>query len=130
MMQLNDILANAQDQDRGRWFDLRDPMTGKPTGIRFLMAGPDSATQARARLQMADDLAEAADDEGRISAAAREKCRLNSLARCVLGWEIIEDGQQLPFNHANVLRVLRSAQWVLQQVDSMAGDRAAFMEAR
>ncbi|MEF9601115.1 hypothetical protein O4J55_01830 [Paracoccus sp. PXZ] len=129
-MQLNDILSNAEDQDRGRWFDLLDPVTGKPTGIRFLIAGPDSATQARARLKMVDDLAAAADDEGRVSAEAREKCRLNSLGRCVLGWEIAEDGEPVPFNHANVLRVLRAAQWVHQQVDAMAGDRAAFMEAR
>lgn len=129
-MQLNDILSNAEDQDRGRWFDLLDPVTGKPTGIRFLIAGPDSATQARARLKMVDDLAAAADDEGRVSAEAREKCRLNSLARCVLGWEIAEDGEPVPFTHANVLRVLRAAQWVHQQVDAMAGDRAAFMEAR
>ncbi|HWL56404.1 MAG TPA: hypothetical protein VNQ78_06955 [Paracoccus sp. (in: a-proteobacteria)] len=129
-MHLNDILSNAEDQDRGRWFDLVDPVTGKATGIRFLVAGPDSATQSRARLRMVDDLAEAADDEGKVSAAAREKCRLNSLARCILGWEIVEDGEALPFNQANVLRVLRAAQWVRQQVDAMAGDRAPFMRGR
>ena len=57
-MQLNDILSNAEDQDRGRWFDLADPVTGEPTGIRLRIAGPDSATQARARLKLADELAE------------------------------------------------------------------------
>lgn len=128
-MQMNDILANAEDQDRGKWFALRDPVTGKETGIRLRIAGPDSATQARARLRMVDELAEAADDEGRVSAEAREKCRLNSLARCVLGWEIEEDGQPLPFTHANVLRLLRAASWAHQQVDAMAGNRAAFMGA-
>lgn len=129
-MQLNDILANAEDQDRGQWFDLLDPVTGEPTGLRLRLAGPDSATQARARLRMVDELAEAADDDGRVSAEAREKCRLNSLARCVLGWEVSEDGQPLPFTHANILRLLRAAAWVHQQVDAMAGNRAAFMEAR
>lgn len=39
-MQLNDILADAQDQDRGRDFDLADPVTGKPTGISLRIAGP------------------------------------------------------------------------------------------
>lgn len=129
-MQLNDIFANAEDQDRGIWFDLCDPVTGAPTGIRLRLAGPDSATQARARLKMTDDLAEACDGEGRVSAEAREKCRLNALARCVLGWEIEEDGQPVPFTHANVVRLLRAASWVHQQVDAFAGNRAAFMEVR
>ncbi|RWR29466.1 hypothetical protein D2T31_10825 [Sinirhodobacter populi] len=129
-MQLNDILSNAEDQDRGLWFELLDPVTGAPTGIRLRVAGPDSATQARARLKMVDDLAEAADDEGRVSAEAREKCRLNSLARCVLAWEIEEDGAPVPFSHKNVVRLLRAAPWVHQQVDAFAGDRAAFREAR
>lgn len=125
-MQMNDILADAQDQDRGRDFDLVDPVTGKPTGITLRIAGPDSATQARARLQMVDDLAEMADDRGRVNAASRETARLNSLARCVLGWQIEEDGQPVPFTHANVLRLLRSAEWVQVQIDAFASDRAAF----
>ncbi|MBB1498472.1 hypothetical protein [Paracoccus sp. MC1862] len=129
-MQLNDILADAQDQDRGRDFDLLDPVTGKTTGITLRIAGPDSATQARARLQLVDDLAEMADDEGRISASAREKARLNSLARCVLGWDVKEDGEPVPFTHANVVRLLRAATWVQAQVDGFASDRAAFRGTR
>ncbi|MGA0617402.1 hypothetical protein [Paracoccus sp. KR1-242] len=125
-MQLNDILADAQDQDRGRDFDLLDPVSGKATGITLRIAGPDSATQARARLQMVDDLAAAADADGMVSALDREKARLNSLARCVLGWDVKEDGEPVPFNHANVLRLLKAALWVQQQVDGFASDRAAF----
>lgn len=129
-MQLNDILADAQDQDRGRDFDLLDPVSGKPTGITLRIAGPDSATQARARLQMVDDLAEMADADGRVSAADREKARLNTLARCVLGWDVKEDGKPVPFNHASVVRLLKAAQWVQQQVDGFASDRAAFRGQR
>ncbi|TNH41286.1 hypothetical protein [Paracoccus haeundaensis] len=125
-MQLNDILADAQDQDRGREFELADPVTGKPTGIILRVAGPDSATQARARLQFADDLAEAMDAEGRVSSEAKEKARLNSLARCVLGWTISEGGAPVPFSHANVLRLLKAAVWVQAQVDGFAGGRVAF----
>ena len=125
-MQLNDIISDAQDQDRGRDFDLLDPVTGKPTGITLRIAGPDSATQARARLQMVDDLAEMADVNGRVSAVDREKARLNTLARCVLGWDVKEDGQPVPFSQANVVRFLKAALWVQQQVDGFASDRAAF----
>lgn len=129
-MDLTDILNDAQDQDRGRDFDLIDPVTGKPTGITVHLAGPDSATQARARLQLMDDLADMADDEGRVNAAAREKARINSLARCVLGWDVKEDGEPVPFNHANVVRLLKAASWVQAQVDAYASDRAAFRGAK
>lgn len=124
-MTLDDILANVADQDRGREFELADPVEGKPTGIKFRIAGPDSDTQHRARIALMDELAEMADAEGRVSAENREKARLNCLARCVLGWEIEEDGKPVPFNHKNVLRVIR-VQWVQEQVDAFAGDRAAF----
>lgn len=127
-MDLRAILANVEDQDRGEWLDLRHPVTGAATGIRFRIAGPDSATQARARLKLVDELAEQAMDDGRVPAEDREAARLNSLARCVLGWEITEDGQPVPFNHANVVRVLKAAPWVQAQVDAFAADRRAFMQ--
>ena len=125
-MELNDILADAQDQDRGRDFDLLDPVSGKPTGITLRVVGPDSATQARARLQMADALAAAVDPDGMIPAADREKIRLDTLARCVVGWQITENGEPVPFNHASVVRLLKAAQWVQQQVDGFASDRTPF----
>ncbi len=129
-MQLNEIIADAQDQDRGRDFDLLDPVTGTATGIALRIAGPDSATQARARLRMVDELAEMADSDGRVSAKDREKARLNSLAACVLGWNVTEDGEPVPFSQANVLRLLKAAQWVQAQVDAFASDRAAFRGAK
>lgn len=42
----------------------------------------------------------------------------------VLRWEIEEDGKPVPFNTANLLRLLR-VHWVAEQVDSFAADRAA-----
>ena len=128
-MQLDDIRAFSADQERGSWFDLLDPVTGKATGVRLKLAGPDSEAQNRARLRLADDLSEVADADGRVSAEARERARIDSLARCVLAWEISEDGQPLPFTHANVVRLLKAAAWVQAQVDAFASDRAAFRRA-
>lgn len=124
-MQLDEILANVADQDKGRELEILDPVEGKLTGIKFRVAGPDSETQHRARIALADELADMADADGRVSAEHREKARLNCLARCVLGWTIKEDGKPVPFSHANVVRVLR-VQWVQQQVDAFASDRACF----
>lgn len=128
-MQLDDIRAFSADQDRGVWFDLLDPVTGQKTGIRLKVAGPDSEVQNRARLRLADDLSDVANAEGRVSAEARERARIESLARCVLDWEISEAGEPLPFNQSNVVRVLKAGAWVQAQVDSFASDRAAFRRA-
>ncbi len=125
-MDFQDILSGIADQDKGAWLDIVDPVDGTPTGIRFRVAGPDSETQHRARLKLADDLADAADTSGRVSAETREKLRLDCLARCVLAWEIESEGKPLPFTHKNVVRVLGAGTWLQAQVDAFASDRAAF----
>lgn len=126
-MTLEDILANVADQDRGKEFEIADPVTGQPTGIKLWIVGPDSETAHRARLALSDELAEMADHDGRVSAENREKARLNCLARHVIRWEITEAGEPVPFNHKNVLRLLKVS-WCAEQVDSFAGNRAAHRE--
>lgn len=129
-MQLSEIESASEDQDRGRWLDLADPWTGKLTGIRLRIAGPDSATQARAQLSLADELAAAINDDGKVPAHEREAARLRCLARCVLAWEVSEEGKPVPFTFGNVLRLLKAAKWVQAQVDAFAGDRRRFAPER
>ena len=127
-MQLNDVLNSAADQERGAWLDLLDPVTWQPTGIKLRIAGPDSATARRARLKMADDLAELAGPDGRVTAEHRETCRKTALASLVLAWEVEEGGKPVPFSTAIVLRLL-SVLWVEEQVDAFAADRSKHLEA-
>lgn len=124
-MQLDDVLANAADQDKGRELQLVDPFTLAPAGMMFLIAGPDSATARKARLVLADELADLADDDGVVSAENREKARLNCLARLVLGWDVSDADKPVPFNTKNVLTLIR-VPWVQEQVDAFAGDRRNF----
>jgi hypothetical protein len=124
-MQLNDIAHNVADQDKGRELDLADPFTGQPTGLKLWIVGPDSDTAHRARIALSDDLAELADIDGRVSGEAREKARLNCLARHVQRWEATEDGKPVAFNTKNLLSLLR-VQWVQAQVDAFAADRRNF----
>ncbi|MCR5856567.1 hypothetical protein [Mesorhizobium sp. J428] len=121
-MTLDEILSNVADQDRGAILELVDPVSRVPTGIKLWVVGPDSDTAHRARIALADELAEMADIDGHVTAEQREKARLNCLARHVLRWEIVEDGQPVPFNTKNLLRLLR-VQWVEAQVDAFAADR-------
>lgn len=124
-MQMNDVLGNATDQDKGRLLELVDPFEGKPTGLKFWIVGPDSDTAHRAQLALSDELAEVADADGRVTAEQRETARLNCLARHVQRWEVSEGGYQVPFSTVNLLKLLR-VQWVQQQIDAFAADRRNF----
>jgi len=125
-MTLDAILGNLTDQEKGRWLEVVDPWDGKPTGLRLLIAGPDSQTQNKARIAMMDELAAAADVDGKASFEAREKARINCLARCVVNWDIAADfGLNAKFGHAAVVKILQVA-WIEHQADAFAGDRAHF----
>jgi hypothetical protein len=126
MMTLDEIHSNLADQDRGRWLEVVDPWEGKPTGLRLLVAGPDSQVQHKARIAMMDELSDAADGEGKVTFEHREKSRLNCLARCVINWDVASDfGLNAKFGHAAVVKLLQVA-WVQQQADAFAGDRVHF----
>ena len=129
-MDLSDILNNIADQDKGKEFELADPVSGQPTGIRLWIVGPDSETSHRARLALSDELAEMADADGRVTAEQREKARLHCLAAHVLRWEIEEDGKPIATSHKNIIRVLRAGAWIQAQVDAFAGDRRNFAPER
>ncbi|MDP9559759.1 UNVERIFIED_ORG: hypothetical protein J2740_000929 [Rhizobium nepotum] len=125
-MKYDDLSANLADQERGRWLDIVDPWDGKPLGLRLLVAGPDSDTQRKARVEMADKLAEAADVDGKVSFETREKLRIYCLARCVLGWDLAASfGLEAQFGQVGVIKLLRFA-WLEQQLDTFAGDRSKF----
>lgn len=124
-MELNDILSGAEDQNRGRWFELLHPVTGAATGLRLLVAGPDSRVQAEALALMTDDLSEAADDQGRVSGSDRAECHRRLLARCILDWRVTEGGEPLPYSHDRAKRLLAVA-WVKAQVDAFAANRAVY----
>lgn len=125
-MTLDEIKSNLVDQDRGRWLTVVDPWDGNPVGVRLLIAGPDSETQNKARIAMMDELADTADATGRASFEAREKARINCLARTVLDWDVSDDFRlNAKFGHAAVVKLLQVA-WIQQQADAFAGDRVHF----
>lgn len=124
-MQLSEVMNLTEDQERGQWLDLLNPYDGTPIGVRLLIAGPDSRTQAKARLLMTDELSDLADEHGHVSAEVRETAFLRFLARCVLNWEASEGGQAVPFSFDAMLRLLKAGRWVREQADDFAGSRRA-----
>lgn len=124
-MNVEEILNGVEDQSKGRWFELLHPVTGAGTAIRLRVIGPDSRGQAEALAMMTDELADAADDVGRVSGRDRERIRQQFLARCVVEVEIdAEPGTNLR-GQALILRLLGVA-WVRAQVDTFAINRAVY----
>ncbi|WP_428428228.1 hypothetical protein [Pararhizobium sp.] len=126
-MRLDDVFSTVEDCDRGAELELLHPVTNVPTGLKMTLAGPDSETQRRARLTMLDRIGELAMADGRVSAEHREAESIAMLARCVLRWDIAQDGQPLPLTHDNAVRLL-SVSWVREQADAFAGTRANFIK--
>lgn len=125
-MDLNDMLANCEDQERGRVCTVLNPFTGEQTDIRIWIVGPDSDTARKSRLRLSDEILEDSHTDGTVSAENRERARINSLARLIKNWEFKQDGEVLPFTHKNAVQVLSSVQWLQLQVDAFAADRANF----
>ncbi|MGE0853640.1 MAG: hypothetical protein AB7O44_29170 [Hyphomicrobiaceae bacterium] len=128
---LTALFGNIEDQNRGAELELRDPVTGAPTGMKIRIAGPDSKIQTHARQQAQDELADLLPEYRRrvgqtIKAKDRERISVEMLARCVLSWNLQQDGQDVPCTHETIVRVLTAAAWVREQVDEFAGSRTPY----
>lgn len=128
-MRMSDVLSNATDQDRGVDLELIAPWDGSMTGMVLTITGPDSDTAKRAEIQMMDQLAAMADDQGVVTAENRRMAAIDALAKRVLRWDVKEDDKPVPFDHSAVV-VLLGVPWVREQVDAFAGDRRNFKPVR
>jgi hypothetical protein len=124
-MQLSDILENVDDQDRGATLHLVSPFDGAKTGISFVIAGPDSSLARMSRLRLMDELAELTGPDGRVSAADRETAVIDSLARLIRSWTIMNKGEPVELLQQPVTQLLRVT-WVREAVDTFAANRANF----
>ncbi|HVV43172.1 MAG TPA: hypothetical protein VHC94_19150 [Nitrobacter sp.] len=116
---LDDLVAG---QDRGADLAIKHPVTGEPIGT-LTIAGPDSDTQRRARLQMQDELYAF---KGRPPAAEYDRMDIDRLARCVVSWRLKRAEQDVPFTFAAVVKLLREQPSVREQVERFSQDRAPY----
>jgi hypothetical protein len=119
---LDDLVAN---QDRGAAMSIVHPVTLETLpDITIVVAGPDSDVQRRARLATADALLAYRDRPG---AEDQERLAIEQLARCVVGWEVKQDGVDVPFTFTNVVRVFTKFPFVRDQVNAFAASRGPYM---
>ncbi len=114
----------VETQDCGAELTIVHPVTAEPMkDIVFIVAGPDSDVQRRARLKLQDELLTY---RGAPSAEDQLRMTIEQLARCVVSWRVTSDGKELPFTHTNVVRLLTKFVFIREQVEAFAQSRAPY----
>lgn len=121
-------LAHVDDliehQDRGAELVLAHPVTGeKLSDMVLIVAGPDSDTARRARIKFSDELMAF---RHRPPADELERMEIERLARLVIGWRVTRDGKPMEFSFTNTVRLLTSAQFIREQVETFSQNRAPY----
>lgn len=122
------LFDSATRSQTGVWVPLRDPRTGNPTNIEFLVAGPDSSVykQTERRVLRARDLRVARDEHE--SARLTEDEKIDLVGPCILDWRNVEkDGETLQFSPKNVRQVLIDYPIILRQLDVFISDARNFL---
>lgn len=128
-MELSDLSRLTDEQEAGHAFELRDPVHGQPTGIKFTIAGPDSKIAKKALADMARSVTQLG--RRNIDPSPAERIRINDdyLFAVTLGWDVKEKGKAVPFNRDNFQRVVEAGIWIRAQIDGFAVDRSPYFKA-
>lgn len=128
MTDLNDILAIHTTQDQGAELAIVNPITGEKTDLKFWIAGPDSHVQKAAKEWAAAEFAKHPFLNMAPTLPENEKVRRSIatglIARCIVKWEVRQNGEPVPLTIANAVRVLNASEIIRDQVDEFAATRA------
>ncbi|MFZ5690545.1 MAG: hypothetical protein ACOY5F_04760 [Pseudomonadota bacterium] len=124
MLDLAHLDDLVEDQDRGAEMTVVHPVTGEAMpDMVFIVAGPDSDIQRRARLRLSDDLLQY---RHHVPAHDRERFEIEFLARCVIGWRIRQGGREVEFSHSNVVKLITKHRYIRQQLQAFTEDRTPY----
>lgn len=133
---LSDFADLKTRQENGIWVEILRPDNGQPIGWRWLVAGPDSERQRKARLEVA-----AAHGRRRVArpltAAEQEADGIQISARCVIDWKCDDDFWYDEPNKVKppacslreVLKVYEKFPFVREQITMEVIDRAGFLKS-
>lgn len=128
MTDLNDILSIHTTQDAGAELAIVNPITNEKTDLRFWIAGPDSNVQKEASKWAAAEVAKHPFLTMAPTLPGNEEIRRNIatglLARCIVRWEVRQNGEPVPLTLANAVKVLNASDLIRNQVDEFAASRA------
>jgi hypothetical protein len=120
----------AEKANQGVEMEIEHPGTGEGTGGFLTICGEDSEQHAKAMNILSRKRMKAQRKTGRVEVIHDDiQDGMVTLAvNCVIGWRgILEDGVEVPFNRANLRRILTTYKFVLEQVNAFIGDRSNFL---
>lgn len=118
-------LSSVKPVDRR--VDIKHPVTREDTGLVFVLKPYSDPSVKAVQRRLANTRLR---NGRKITAEQLEDAKLEVLCAAVSGWEWNGEatfgGEKLEFNAANVRKVLKSVDWIREQVDEELGDDAAF----
>lgn len=127
MTDLNDIIGIHASQDAGAELAIRNPITDELTDLKFWIAGPDSNVQKEASKWASAEVAKHPFLTMAPTLPQNEEIRRNIatglLARCIVKWQVRQNGEPVPLTLANAVRVLNASDIIRNQVDEFAASR-------
>lgn len=128
MTDLSDFADLIRVQDDGIDVDILHPKSGESIGMTIRVAGPDSERQKKARTAVNNDRLLKLRNK-RVTATELESDNLKVVAASIISWSgVIENGQTVMLTTESATDILTRYPFILDQINSMVGDRAGFIK--
>ena len=124
-------------QPEERECEILHPGNDRKIGLAFQVMSISDDRMKDIRRQLTDKTLQKRARNKNQTAIELEKNRLQLLFKASTGWRWYEDengemcnfdGEQLEFNHANVMKVFERIGWVADQLDEFIGDEKNFFQ--
>lgn len=116
-------------------YDLLHPVNKTPTGIVFVLAGPEHSARKGYALKQARELRKVVNRTGKVTLgdpAEDEEKITDYLVVCTLGWRNLEiSGKEIPYSaeFARELYTTQSFAWLRRQVRAALDDLENFIQS-
>lgn len=112
--------------------EIIDTETSEPVTLKVVGAESDVYKEAQRRITNQKLSKAKGKKDISFTAEELEAFRIQLIAACIRGWSHIGLGEakELPYSEQNAKRLLVTAPWILEQVETFVGDRANFTQKK
>jgi hypothetical protein len=122
--------------NEGADVEIRHPITNVPLDMTIRVLGRDSDTfkehtreMINTRLRREAMAQKRGKDAELRTVEVIEQENMDLLAVCTIGWEgVVDEGQTLDFNEANVRKIYKKYPWIYDQVNEAIGTLELFLK--
>ena len=123
-MEISNSRTVAEREEEGTVVEIRDASGELAPGVSITVVGAYSDTYRKSQAANRDKMLKS---RGRMEASALEQQSIDTIARCIKGWEgFTSEGKPFPFTRENAVALLTNAPWIREQLDEAIHDHAGF----